>query len=163
MTDIFSFFAAYTWTQLSEVLRLQHVSPWPKHCSHSGGAGGCFIVSQLFYRDSSSFSKKRESVFLLLLLLLLLLTAVEMLPVFLREAPLLALLLLRPSDRLQGTDNKTHTEGSDTPGKEPQIKKKKKKKKLESSEETKRRVLSQQLYTAFSFFFFCWYGTRVLK
>lgn len=36
----FFFFAAYTWTQLSEVLRLQHVSPWPKHCSHSGGGGG---------------------------------------------------------------------------------------------------------------------------
>lgn len=83
-------------------------------------------MSQLFYRDSSSYSKKRERVCVFLLLLLLL-TAVEMLPVFLREAPLLALLLLRPSDRLQGTDNKTHTEGSDTPGKEPQKKKKKKK------------------------------------
>lgn len=37
-----------------------------------------------------------------------LLTTVEMLPVFLREAPLLALMC--PSDRLQGTDNtQSHT------------------------------------------------------
>lgn len=104
-------------------------------------------MSQLFYRDSSSYSKKRERVCVFLLLLLLL-TAVEMLPVFLREAPLLALLLLRPSDRLQGTDNKTHTEGSDTPGKEPQKKKKLKVRKLRGNT-AKRTATLQCVFSCF--------------
>lgn len=86
---------------------LQHVSPRDQNTPHFFDTVGSLVeegVSQLFSQTVVAMRRERVCTCFFL-------TTVEMLPVFLCEAPLLA--LLSPSDRLQRTDNK-HGEGNET-------------------------------------------------